>query len=104
MENLFFLAIVAISMSFVSCGSDVDCDDEAAFEAAITTELDDLLTTAFAYAFDPTNSDACNAYKDAINAYVKAVEPYRECATGAELEEFDSGLAEIEAGLDDLDC
>ena len=104
MKNLFFLALVAISMSFASCGDDVDCNDEAAFQAEIETELDALITTAFAYAFNPTDSDLCNDYKDAINAYIKAIEPYRDCFSGAEKEEFDTDLAETEAALDDLDC
>lgn len=104
MKNLLFLALFAVSMSFVSCGSDVDCDDPAAFEAAVETEIADLFSTAFTYAFDPTNTEACNAYKDAINAYLNAIEPYEDCFSGTEKEEFEADLAETQAALDDLDC
>ena len=104
MKNLFLLAFVAISLSFASCGSDVDCNDTAAFEAEIEAEATALFTTGFAYALDPSNSELCSAYEDAINAYIKVIEPYRECSSGADLVEFDNSLEEIKQALDDLDC
>jgi hypothetical protein len=103
MKNLLIFAILALSMSFTSCGSDVDCQDEASFYASIEIEVDAFLDAALTFAFDPT-SENCNAYKDAINAYVKALKPYRDCLSGSDRDEFDATIAESEQSADDLEC
>lgn len=104
MKNLFLLAIVAISMSFASCGDSVDCNDEVALEAELEDELNALITAGVAYAADPTNSDACKAYVDAIKDYIDAIKPYEECLSSTEKEEYDASIAELETISDDLGC
>ena len=104
-KNLFLLAFVAISMTFASCGGDdVDCNDDAALEAAIEDETLALFTTGEAYTLDPTNSDLCNDYADAIKDWLDAVDSIKDCVPADEKEEFDSSIEIIESSLDDLDC
>ena len=102
-KNLFLLALVAVSMSFASCGDDVDCT-ETNIEQELESEFTALSDAGTAYFTDPTNSVACEAYRDAINDYIDAIESYRECLNSTEEEEFDESIAEFRTVADDLEC
>lgn len=91
-------------LGFSSCGDDVDCSG-ANFEQELESELNAVISASVAYVLDPTDSGACNAYKDAIEKYIDALKPYRDCASNAQEEaEFDASLEEAEQELNDVDC
>jgi len=104
MKNLLTLLLLFCGMAFVSsCGSDVDCSDEAAIEAELSPLLETLFTAALNYATDQSDEN-CDAYKDVLSDIIDKSKEYQECVPSEERAEFDQDLDDLETQLAALPC
>ena len=80
MKKILTFSILALSLSFISCGDDdpVDCTVNQ-FTTEVNAAIVDLNAAASAWVNDPTNTALCNSYVDAANGYLDAVQGFDGC-------------------------
>lgn len=99
------LTLLFVLILFIGIGSCKKKDDLAYcntnWAAALTTEMNAMITAALTYSSAPTAAN-CTAYKTSISKYIDALEPWGDCplyASGTNKAQFDAAIAEARADL-----
>ena len=80
--------------------TEIDCN---ALEAQFEVTIEEWATALLDYAFVESSAN-CSAYKTATQHFLAEAKASRSCVDSADLEEFDTSIAETEAELANLDC
>jgi len=101
-----FLLVFGVALfSVTSCGDDgVDCSDTATANTEVNNAVERVSTTSTAYLADPTDSDACNDFKNATEDFIEIARKYEECVDAAELQDYQDNIKTAEDNIAMLDC